>query len=139
MRGQATVATPNPPAGGAAPPPPSPPPPATPQGIELEVDGKKVTVPPNTPLIVACEQAGAEIPRFCYHEVRSQPLERNDWFTPPPANTAGTLARSFVWGVSYDKRLAIAGNCRMCLVEVEKTPKPIASCAMPAAPGMKVR
>jgi NADH-quinone oxidoreductase subunit G len=38
----------------------------------------------------------------------------------------------------YHERLAIAGNCRMCLVEVEKSPKPIASCAMPATDGMVV-
>ena len=38
----------------------------------------------------------------------------------------------------YHERLAIAGNCRMCLVEVEKSPKPVASCAMPAAEGMVV-
>src|SRR5499427_29209 len=38
----------------------------------------------------------------------------------------------------YHERLDIAGNCRMCLVEVEKSPKPIASCAMPAADGMVV-
>ena len=38
----------------------------------------------------------------------------------------------------YHERLAIAGNCRMCLVEVEKSPKPIASCAMPVADGMVV-
>jgi len=38
----------------------------------------------------------------------------------------------------YHQRLAIAGNCRMCLVEVEKSPKPIASCAMPVADGMVV-
>lgn len=36
----------------------------------------------------------------------------------------------------YHDRLSIAGNCRMCLVEVEKSPKPVASCAMPALPGM---
>lgn len=36
----------------------------------------------------------------------------------------------------YHSRLSIAGNCRMCLVEVEKTPKPVASCAMPALPGL---
>ncbi|KAJ3130346.1 hypothetical protein HK098_002575 [Nowakowskiella sp. JEL0407] len=39
----------------------------------------------------------------------------------------------------YHERLAVAGNCRMCLVELEKAPKPVASCAMPAAPGMKVK
>ena len=49
-------------------------------------------------VLQACELAGVEIPRFCYHE-----------------------------------RLSIAGNCRMCLVEMDKSAKPIASCAMPAA------
>jgi NADH dehydrogenase (ubiquinone) Fe-S protein 1 len=39
----------------------------------------------------------------------------------------------------YHDRLSIAGNCRMCLVEVEKAPKPVASCAMPAMPGMRIR
>ena len=38
----------------------------------------------------------------------------------------------------YHDKLSIAGNCRMCLVEMEKSPKPIASCAMPAAEGMKI-
>ncbi|WVO12733.1 NADH dehydrogenase (quinone), G subunit [Cryptococcus depauperatus] len=71
--------------------------------ITLTVDGKEVTVPQGTALIQACEQAGATVPRFCYHD-----------------------------------RLAIAGNCRMCLVEVERSPKPVASCAMPAMPGSKV-
>ena len=70
----------------------------------LTVNGAEVTVDPGTSLLQACEDAGAEIPRFCYHE-----------------------------------RLSIAGNCRMCLVEVEKSPKPIASCAMPVAEGMVVR
>ena len=55
-------------------------------------------------VLQACELAGAEIPRFCYHE-----------------------------------RLSIAGNCRMCLVEMEKSPKPIASCAMPASEGMVIK
>ncbi|MEH6528034.1 MAG: NADH-quinone oxidoreductase subunit NuoG [Sneathiella sp.] len=67
----------------------------------LTVDGVEVTVDPGTTVLQACEEAGAEIPRFCYHE-----------------------------------RLSIAGNCRMCLVEMEKAPKLIASCAMPAADGM---
>jgi len=70
------------------------------EGITLTVDGVEVTVPPGTTLLQACEAAGAEIPRFCYHD-----------------------------------RLSIAGNCRMCLVEVERSPKPVASCAMPAAKG----
>ncbi|KAF8607423.1 NADH-quinone oxidoreductase [Ceratobasidium sp. AG-I] len=73
------------------------------QDITLTVDGKEVTVPQGTALIQACEAAGSNVPRFCYHD-----------------------------------RLAIAGNCRMCLVEVERSPKPVASCAMPAMPGQKV-
>jgi NADH-quinone oxidoreductase subunit G len=70
----------------------------------LKVDGIEVTVEPGTTVLQACEIAGKEIPRFCYHE-----------------------------------RLTIAGNCRMCLVEQEKAPKPIASCAMPAADGMVLK
>ena len=63
---------------------------------KLIVDGKEIDVPPEYTLLQACEAAGAEIPRFCFHE-----------------------------------RLSIAGNCRMCLVEVEGgPPKPQASCAM---------
>jgi NADH-quinone oxidoreductase subunit G len=62
------------------------------------IDGKLLEVEPGTTILQACEMAGAEIPRFCYHE-----------------------------------RLSIAGNCRMCLVEVEGIPKPIASCAMGVA------
>ena len=61
---------------------------------KLIVDGKEVEVPPEFTLLQACEAAGAEIPRFCFHE-----------------------------------RLSIAGNCRMCLVELKGAPKPIASCA----------
>src|SRR3954463_13306904 len=70
---------------------------------KLTIDGKEVEVPPGTTVLQAAEIAGAEIPRFCYHE-----------------------------------RLSIAGNCRMCLVEMEKSPKPIASCAMPAADNMVI-
>ena len=70
---------------------------------KLTVDGIEVEVAPGTTVLQACEEAGAEIPRFCYHE-----------------------------------RLSIAGNCRMCLVEIEKSPKPVASCAMPAGEGMVV-
>jgi NADH-quinone oxidoreductase subunit G len=61
---------------------------------KLIVDGKEIDVPADYTLLQACEQAGAEIPRFCFHE-----------------------------------RLSIAGNCRMCLVEVKGSPKPVASCA----------
>ena len=62
---------------------------------QLIIDGVAIEVEDGITLIQACEQAGVEIPRFCYHE-----------------------------------RLSIAGNCRMCLVEVQGMPKPAASCAM---------
>ena len=61
---------------------------------KLVVDGIEIDVPPEYTLLQACEAAGAEIPRFCFHE-----------------------------------RLSIAGNCRMCLVELKGSPKPVASCA----------
>jgi NADH-quinone oxidoreductase subunit G len=61
----------------------------------INVNGTDVECENGLTLIQACEQAGVEIPRFCYHE-----------------------------------RLEIAGNCRMCLVEVAGMPKPVASCAM---------
>ena len=70
---------------------------------KLTVDGIEVEVPAGSSLIQACEAAGAEVPRFCYHD-----------------------------------RLSIAGNCRMCLVELERAPKPVASCAFPAGDGMVV-
>ncbi|KAF2290495.1 hypothetical protein GH714_014115 [Hevea brasiliensis] len=66
--------------------------------IEIFVDGYLVKIPKGMTVLQACEIAGVDIPRFCYHS-----------------------------------RLSIAGNCRMCLVEVEKSPKPVASCAMPAS------
>jgi len=69
----------------------------------LTVDGVEITVENGATILQACEEAGAEIPRFCYHE-----------------------------------RLSIAGNCRMCLVEMEKAPKLVASCAMPAGDGMVI-
>ncbi|CAL0334813.1 unnamed protein product [Lupinus luteus] len=72
--------------------------------IEVFVDGFPVKIPKGFTVLQACEVAGVDIPRFCYHS-----------------------------------RLSIAGNCRMCLVEVEKSPKPVASCAMPALPGMKIK
>ena len=63
---------------------------------KLKVDGKEIEVPDHYTLLQAAEEAGAEVPRFCFHE-----------------------------------RLSIAGNCRMCLVEVKGgPPKPAASCAM---------
>ncbi|EGF79451.1 hypothetical protein BATDEDRAFT_33377 [Batrachochytrium dendrobatidis JAM81] len=72
--------------------------------IEVFIDGRSTMIEQGSAVIQACEAAGVEIPRFCYHE-----------------------------------RLAVAGNCRMCLVELEKSPKPIASCAMPVMPGMKIK
>ncbi|MHA6720516.1 NADH-quinone oxidoreductase subunit NuoG [Sphingomonas sp. RS6] len=72
---------------------------------KLKVDGIEVEVPQGATVLQACEAAGKEIPRFCYHE-----------------------------------RLSIAGNCRMCLVEVKPgPPKPQASCALPAADNQEVR
>ena len=71
---------------------------------KLKVNDIDIEVEDGLTVLQACEQAGAEIPRFCYHE-----------------------------------KLSIAGNCRMCLVEMEKSPKPIASCAMPAAEGMIIK
>ncbi len=70
---------------------------------KLTVNGIEVEVAQGETVLQACEAAGAEIPRFCYHE-----------------------------------KLSIAGNCRMCLVEMEKAPKPVASCAMPAGEGMVI-
>ena len=70
---------------------------------KVTVDGIEVEVPNGASVLQACEAAGKEVPRFCYHE-----------------------------------RLSVAGNCRMCLVEVEKAPKPVASCAYPVMDGMKV-
>ena len=69
--------------------------------IKLTVDGKEIEVEEGCTVLQACEIAGEEVPRFCYHD-----------------------------------RLSIAGNCRMCLVEVQPgPPKPQASCALPAANG----
>ena len=72
--------------------------------LKLKVNDIEVEVEEVLTVLQACEKAGVEIPRFCYHE-----------------------------------KLSIAGNCRMCLVEMEKSPKPIASCAMPAADGMVIK
>ena len=71
---------------------------------KLKVNDIDIEVEDGLTVLQACEQAGAEIPRFCYHE-----------------------------------KLSIAGNCRMCLVEMEKSPKPVASCAMPASEGMVIK
>ncbi|NCU11197.1 MAG: NADH-quinone oxidoreductase subunit G [Sphingomonadaceae bacterium] len=72
---------------------------------KVTVDGVEIEVPQGATVLQACELAGKEIPRFCYHE-----------------------------------RLSIAGNCRMCLVEVKPgPPKPQASCALPTAEGQEIR
>src|SRR6202051_3141319 len=71
---------------------------------KMTIDDVEIEVPAGITVLQACEMAGVEIPRFCYHE-----------------------------------RLSIAGNCRMCLVEQEKAPKPIASCAMPAMDNMVIK
>ncbi len=71
---------------------------------KMTIDGTEIEVEDGITVLQACEQAGVEIPRFCYHE-----------------------------------RLSIAGNCRMCLVEMERAPKPIASCAMPVGEGMVIK
>jgi len=71
----------------------------------ITIDNKKIAFENGMTVMQACELAGVEIPRFCYHE-----------------------------------KLSIAGNCRMCLVEMEKgPPKPVASCAMPAGDGMVIK
>ena len=72
--------------------------------LKIKVNDTDVEVEEGLTVLQACEQAGVEIPRFCYHE-----------------------------------KLSIAGNCRMCLVEIEKSPKPVASCAMPVIEGMNIK
>ena len=71
--------------------------------IEIELDGKKVSVPQGSMVMHAAEAIGLYVPHFCYH-----------------------------------KKLSIAANCRMCLVEVEKAPKPMPACATPVTQGMVV-
>ena len=71
--------------------------------IEIELDGKKVSVEPGSMVMHAADAAGITIPHFCYH-----------------------------------KKLSIAANCRMCLVDIEKAPKPMPACATPVTQGMVV-
>ncbi|HET9472190.1 MAG TPA: NADH-quinone oxidoreductase subunit NuoG, partial [Usitatibacter sp.] len=71
--------------------------------INLEIDGKPVTVDAGATVMDAATKLGVYVPHFCYH-----------------------------------KKLSIAANCRMCLVQVEKAPKPLPACATPATEGMKV-
>ena len=72
--------------------------------LKVKVNNIDLEIEEGLTVLQACEKAGAEIPRFCYHE-----------------------------------KLSIAGNCRMCLVEIEKSPKPVASCAMPVTEGMNIK
>ena len=72
--------------------------------IEIELDGKKVSVAEGSMVMHAADAAGTTIPHFCYH-----------------------------------KKLSIAANCRMCLVDIEKAPKPMPACATPVTQGMVVR
>ena len=72
--------------------------------VEIELDGKKVSVTEGSMVMHAADAAGTYIPHFCYH-----------------------------------KKLSIAANCRMCLVDVEKAPKPMPACATPVTQGMVVR
>lgn len=71
--------------------------------LQIEIDGKELTVPQGSTVMDAANAVGIYIPHFCYH-----------------------------------KKLSIAANCRMCLVEIEKAPKPQPACATPVTDGMKV-
>jgi NADH-quinone oxidoreductase subunit G len=71
--------------------------------LNIEIDGKQLTVEPGSTIMDVADAAGIYIPRFCYH-----------------------------------KKLSVAANCRMCLVQVEKAPKPLPACATPVTEGMKV-
>ena len=71
--------------------------------VNIEIDGKQVSVPKGSTIMDGAKQVGIYIPHFCYH-----------------------------------KKLSIAANCRMCLVQVEKAPKPLPACATPVMDGMKV-
>ena len=72
--------------------------------LKVKINDIDIEIEEGLTVLQACEKAGVEIPRFCYHE-----------------------------------KLSIAGNCRMCLVEIEKSPKPVASCAMPVLEGMNIK
>lgn len=71
--------------------------------VNIEIDGRSLQARKGTMIIQVADEAGVDIPRFCYHP-----------------------------------KLSIAANCRMCLVEVEKAPKPLPACATPVMDGMRV-
>ena len=72
--------------------------------LQIEIDGKQLSVEQGSTVIEAASKANIFIPHFCYH-----------------------------------KKLSIAANCRMCLVEVEKSRKPLPACATPVTDGMVVK
>lgn len=71
--------------------------------ISITINNRQAFVRPQSTVLQACEAAGVDVPRFCYHE-----------------------------------KLPVAGNCRRCLVEIQKSPKPVVSCARPVAKGRVV-
>jgi NADH-quinone oxidoreductase subunit G len=71
--------------------------------VTIEINGQPLQAEKGAMVIEVADEAGIDIPRFCYH-----------------------------------KKLSVAANCRMCLVEVEKAPKPLPACATPVMDGMKV-
>jgi NADH dehydrogenase (ubiquinone) Fe-S protein 1 len=71
--------------------------------IQRTINNQITFVHPHATILQACESAGVDVPRFCYHE-----------------------------------KLSVAGNCRICLVEVQKSPKPVVSCAIPVTKGIVV-
>ena len=71
--------------------------------LNIEIDGKQVSVDHGSTVMDAAHKLGIYVPHFCYH-----------------------------------KKLSIAANCRMCLVQIEKAPKPLPACATPVTDGMKV-
>ncbi len=71
--------------------------------VSITINNRSFSVRPQITVLQACEIAGIDLPRFCYHE-----------------------------------KLSVAGNCRMCLVEVQKSPKPVVACAMPVSKGMTI-
>jgi NADH dehydrogenase (ubiquinone) Fe-S protein 1 len=71
--------------------------------IQIVINNRSTYVRPHATVLQACEAAGFDIPRFCYHE-----------------------------------NLSVAGNCRICLVEIQKSPKPVVACARPVTKGRVV-
>ncbi|KAJ6164335.1 hypothetical protein N7470_003007 [Penicillium chermesinum] len=100
--------------------------------VELTIDGKKVSVEAGSALIQACEKAGATIPRYCYHDMKK---------TIDCWKLCVTMPLRSKYLNKEDIRLTsgFLFPGRMCLVEVERAPKPVASCAWPVQPGMVVK